>query len=74
MKLKGLRVQGIEILGFRVAGFGVGTCCYKLGDRIRGTLGDMDSLNKVPFKRAISRVKKSPLEVLPRTSPTGSRG
>ena len=25
-----------------------------------GTLGDIDPLNKVPFKRAISRVKKGP--------------
>ena len=29
-----------------------------MGVRIRGTLGDIDPLNKVPFKRAISRVKK----------------
>ena len=28
-----------------------------MGVRIRGTLGDRDPLNKVPFKRAISRVK-----------------
>ena len=32
-----------------------------LGDRIRGTLGDRDPLDKVPFKRAISRVEKGPL-------------
>ena len=32
-----------------------------LGVRIRGTLGDIDPLNKVPFKRAISSVKKGPL-------------
>ena len=32
-----------------------------LGLRIRGTLGDIDLLNKVPFKRAISRVQKDPL-------------
>ena len=32
-----------------------------LGVRIRGTLGDMDPLNKVPFKRATSRVQKGPL-------------
>ena len=32
-----------------------------LGIRIRGTLGDIDPLNKVPFKRAISRAKKGPL-------------
>ena len=30
-----------------------------MGVRIRGTLGDIDPLNKVPFKRAISRVKVS---------------
>ena len=29
-----------------------------LGGRIRGTLGDVDPLNKAPFKRAISRVRK----------------
>ena len=28
-----------------------------VGVRIRGTLGDVDPLNKVPFMRAISRVK-----------------
>ena len=33
----------------------------KLGVRIRGTPGDIDPLNKAPFKRAISRVKKGPL-------------
>ena len=32
-----------------------------LGVRIRGTPGDIDPLNKVPFKRAISRVQKGPL-------------
>ena len=32
-----------------------------MGVRIRGTLGDIDPLNKVPFKRAKSRVKKGPL-------------
>ena len=34
---------------------------HNLGVRIRGTLGDIDPLNKVPFKRAISRAKKGPL-------------
>ena len=29
-----------------------------MGARIRGTLGDIDPLNKVPFKRAKSRVQK----------------
>ena len=37
---------------------------------MRGTLGDIDPLNKAPFKRATSRVKKGSLEgvslVLPR--------
>ena len=33
-----------------------------MGVRIRGSLvGDIDPLNKVPFKRATSRVKKGPL-------------
>ena len=33
----------------------------QVGVRIRGTLGDIDPLNKVPFKRATSRVQKGPL-------------
>ena len=33
----------------------------EVGLRIRGTLGDIDPLNKVPFKRAPSRVQKGPL-------------
>ena len=32
-----------------------------MGVRIRGTLGDIDPLNKVPSKRARSRVQKGPL-------------
>ena len=32
-----------------------------MGVRIQGTLGDIDRLNKVSFKRAISRVQKGPL-------------
>ena len=37
-----------------------------MGVRIRGTLGDIDPLNKVPFKRARSRVQKGyPLRGLP---------
>ena len=32
-----------------------------LGVRTRGTLGDMDPLNKVPFKRARSRVQEGRL-------------
>ena len=31
------------------------------GVRIRGTLGDIDPLNEVPFKRALSRAQKGPL-------------
>ena len=34
---------------------GVASGSYVLGVRIRGTLGDIDPLNKVPFKRATSR-------------------
>ena len=42
-----------------------------MGLRIRGTLGDIDPLNKVPFKRA--RIQKqgserSPLRGLPSTT------
>ena len=33
----------------------------EIGVRIRGTLGHPDPLNKVPFKKAISRIKKGPL-------------
>ena len=37
-----------------------------MGVGIRGTLGDIDPLNKVPFKRARSRVQKGyPLRGLP---------
>ena len=32
-----------------------------MGGRTSGTLGDIDALNKVPFKRARSRVEKGPL-------------
>ena len=31
-----------------------------MGARIRGTIGDIDPLNKAPFKRATSRVQKGP--------------
>ena len=34
---------------------------FIVGVRIRGTLGDIDPLNKVPCKRARSRVQKGPL-------------
>ena len=41
-----------------------------LGGRIKGTLGDIDPLNKVPLKRARSRVQKGyPLRGLPNTTP-----
>ena len=46
-------------------------CCGLglLGFRIRGTLGDIDPLNKVPFKSATSRVQKgSPLKGPPNTT------
>ena len=39
-----------------------GASCFWVGVRIRGTLGDIDPLNKVPFKRARSRVQKGPLQ------------
>ena len=32
-----------------------------MGVRIRGTFGDIDPFNKVPFKRARSGVQKGPL-------------
>ena len=42
----------------------------EVGVRIRGTLGDIDPLNEVHFKRATSRVQKGPLSrvslILPR--------
>ena len=48
--------------------------CYvlllQLGGRIKGTLGDIDPLNKVPLERARSRVQKGyPLRGLPNTTP-----
>ena len=46
-----------------------GRACY-IGGRIKGTLGDIDPLNKVPLKRARSRVQKGyPLRGLPNTTP-----
>ena len=42
----------------------------RLGGRIKGTLGDIDPLKKVPLKRARSRVQKGyPLRGLPNTTP-----
>ena len=52
---------GVEGLGFGVSG-GVEGLEFPAGVRIRGTLGDMDPLNKAPVKRATSRVQKGPLE------------
>ena len=40
---------------------GLGFLNTSMGVRIRGTLGDIDPLNKVPFKGATSRVQKGPL-------------
>ena len=41
-----------------------------MGVRIRGTLGDMDPLNKARFKRSRSGVKKGyPLRGLPHNTP-----
>ena len=40
---------------------GPGLTAVIRGVRIRGTLTDIDPLNKVPFKRATSRVQKGPL-------------
>ena len=41
-----------------------------VGGRIKGTLGDIDPLNKVPLKRSRSRVQKGyPLRGLPNTTP-----
>ena len=49
-----------------------------MGVRIRGTLGDIDPLNKVPFKRATTRVQKGPLSrvslILPRNKTCQGRG
>ena len=41
---------------------------------ITGTLGDIDPLNKVPFKRATSGVQKGPLEGVSRRLPRILRG
>ena len=42
-----------------------------MGVRIRGTLGDIEPLNKVPFKRARSKLRRVPFkggvsQILPR--------
>ena len=57
-------------------GEGHGVRAAEVGVRIRGTLGDIDLLNTVPFKRATSRVQKGPLQgvslILPRIRPCTS--
>ena len=40
-----------------------------MGVGIRGTLGDIDPFNKVPFKRDTSRVQKGPLQEVSRILP-----
>ena len=56
--------NGIGLSGWTDAN---GWCLQKTGlapvfrSSDSGTLGDIDPLNKVPFKRAIGRVKKGPL-------------
>ena len=56
----GLRLVGFHLLGFdcRASEAYKG---FNMGVRIRGTLGDIDPLIKVPFKRATSRIQKGPL-------------
>ena len=39
----------------------MGVLCRLYMTKVRGNLGDIDPLNKVPLKRAISGVKKGPL-------------
>ena len=56
----GFRVGGLRVLGLGAVGFRV-CSVFNLGVRIKRTLGDIDPLNKVPFKRATSRVQKGPL-------------
>ena len=51
-----LYLKGMRIMMFQLSGF-----YCKLGVKIRGTRGDVDHLNKVPSKRARSKVKKGPL-------------
>ena len=48
---------------------GLGSRVPYMGVRIRGSLGDIDPLNKVPFTRAMSGIKKRPfLRDLPNTT------
>ena len=51
----------LEGSGLRVQGYSFWDHADLLGVRIRGTLGDVDPLKKLPFKRAASRVQKGPL-------------
>ena len=46
----------------RTAPLQVKALTLNLGVRMRGTLGDIDPLNKLPFKRARSGAQKGPLE------------
>ena len=67
----GLRVYAFEVSGVaKLCGFGRAGAAWVIGVRIRGTFGDIDPLNTVPFKRATSRVQKGPLSgvslILPR--------
>ena len=45
--------------------WGLGLGLGPIRDRVRGSLGDVDPPNKVPFKRARSRVQKGPLQGVP---------
>ena len=56
----GSSMLGLTVLSLRARQSACGGF-EKLGVRTRETLGDVDPLNKVPFKRAISKVKKGPL-------------
>ena len=59
---------GFRVLGFCGSGFwglGLGFVGFEVGVRSRGTLGYIDPLNLVPFKRATSRVQKGPLKGSP---------
>ena len=57
----GRAVCRLSCQSLRLRGSGLGFRVRFLGVRIRGTLGDIDPLNKVPLKRVTSRVQKGPL-------------
>ena len=65
------RPSTIGPLGRRV--LRVGACHNYLGVGIKGTLGDIDPLNKVPLKRSRSRVLYGVSLILPRNSRPASR-